>query len=188
MDTLSIIVTALALSMDALAISITNGLVIKRLHFGHALRIAVAFGLFQAIMPVLGWAAGYTFRDMIQAFDHWIALGLLGIIGAKMIVESRCMDADEKPKDCQHFPTLLIMAIATSIDALAVGISFAFLEINIIVPAAIIGGITFAVCLAGVYVGNRSGHFFEGKLELIGGIILVGIGIKMAVEHVVKQI
>lgn len=188
MDTLTIVATALALSMDALAVSITNGLIIKKLHFGHALRIAVAFGLFQAVMPVIGWAAGYTFRDMIQAYDHWIALGLLAFIGIKMIVESRRMDEKDESKNCQHLPTLFLMALATSIDALAVGISFAFLEINIMVPVIVIGGITFAVCLAGVYLGNRSGHFFEGKLELIGGIILIGIGIKIAVEHIVRHI
>ena len=179
---------AFALSMDALAVSITNGLIIKKLQFRHALRIAVFFGLFQAIMPVLGWAAGYTFREMICAFDHWIALGLLSFIGIKMIVESRRLGKDEETKDCQHLPTLLIMAVATSIDALAVGISFAFLEVSIIGPIVIIGAITFAVCLAGVYVGNRSGHFFEGKFELAGGVILIGIGIKIAVEHIVKNI
>jgi putative Mn2+ efflux pump MntP len=188
MDILSIIAMALALSMDAMAVSISNGLMIKQLQFGHALRIAVFFGFFQAIMPILGWAAGYTFRELIRAFDHWIALGLLSVIGIKMIVESRRLGEEEEQKDCQHLPTLFLMAIATSIDALAVGISFAFLKVSIIGPVLIIGLVTFAVCLAGVYVGNRSGHFFEGKFELIGGLILIGIGIKIAIEHIVKNI
>lgn len=188
MDTLSIVAMAFALSMDALAVSVSNGLIIKKLHFRHALRIAVFFGFFQAIMPVLGWAAGYTFREMIRAFDHWIALGLLCFIGTKMILESRRIGNDVESKNCQHLPTLLLMALATSVDALAVGISFAFLELNIIRPVLIIGLITFAVCLAGVYLGNRSGHFFEGRFELAGGVLLIGIGIKIAVEHIIRHI
>ncbi len=188
MDTLSIIITAFALSMDALAVSICNGLMIKKLLFRSALRIAVFFGAFQAIMPVLGWAAGYTFREMICAFDHWIAFGLLSFIGIKMIAESRCEKSKKKPKDCRHLPTLLVMSVATSIDALAVGISLAFLKVSIIRPVVIIGLVTFAVCLGGVYLGNRSGRFFGDKFELAGGIILIGIGIKIAVEHIVRQI
>lgn len=139
-------------------------------------------------MPVVGWAAGYTFRDMIKAYGHWIALGLLVFIGVRMIVESRRLDNKEDSKDCQHLPTLLLLSVATSIDALAVGISFAFLEMNIIVPFVIIGGITFSLCLVGVYIGDRSGHFFEGKFELIGGIILMGIGAKIAIEHLIRRI
>jgi putative Mn2+ efflux pump MntP len=187
-DLLTIIATAFALSIDALAVSISNGIIIKELKFRHAFRIAVFFGLFQAIMPVLGWAAGYTFRDMIGAIDHWIALGLLSIIGIKMTIESRSLGKCEEAKDCQHLPTLLLMALATSIDALAAGISFAFLEVNIIGPVAIIGAVTFVVCLAGVYAGNRTGCYLKGKLELAGGLILIGIGIKIAVEHIVKNI
>lgn len=187
-DTLSIVAMACALSMDALAVSICNGLNINRLQFRHALRIAVFFGLFQAIMPIIGWAAGYTFREMICAFDHWIAFGLLSFIGIKMIIESRRLGAEGEPKDCQHLPTLLLMSLATSIDALAVGISFAFLKLSIVLPVVIIGAVTFAVCLAGVYVGDRFGRFFEGKFELAGGVILIGIGIKIAVEHIVKDI
>ncbi len=188
MDILSIVATAVGLSMDAFAVSITNGLIIKALDFKNAARIALFFGLFQAIMPVIGWAAGYTFRDMIKAYDHWIALGLLAFIGVKMIVESRSLDRKKESKDCRHLPTLLLLSVATSIDALAVGFSFAFLEMNIIVPVLIIGGITFSLCLAGVYIGNRFGHFFEGKLELIGGIILVGIGVRIAIEHCIRRI
>ena len=120
--------------MDALAVSISNGLITKELQFRKALRIAICFGLFQAIMPVLGWAAGYTFREMICAFDHWIALGLLSFIGIKTIVEYRCLGKDEETEDCQYLPTLLLMALATRIDALAVGISFAFLQVSIIGP------------------------------------------------------
>lgn len=188
MDNVSIVITAFALSMDALAVSVCNGLVIEKLQFRYALRMAVLFGFFQAIMPIVGWAAGYSFREMMCAFDHWIALGLLSFIGIKMIIESRRTVAGNEKKDCRHLPTLLIMAFATSVDALAVGISFACLKVSIIRPALIIGAITFAVCLAGVYAGNRSGRFLGDKLELAGGIILIGIGIKIAVEHVVLNI
>ena len=188
MDILVIIGTAIGLSMDALAVSVTNGFIIKQLQFKHAIRVALSFGAFQAIMPVIGWAAGFTFREVIQAYDHWIAFGLLGFIGVKMIIESRQLDRKKETKNCQHLPTLLVLSVATSIDALAVGISFAFLQINIVGPAVIIGCITFSFCLAGIYIGNRSGHFFESKLELIGGIILLAIGTKIALEHIIKHI
>ena len=188
MGILTIIATAVGLSMDALAVSVTNGLIIKKIEFKHAIRIALSFGFFQALMPVLGWAAGYTVRDLIKAYDHWIAFGLLGFIGAKMIVDSRRLDQKRETKSCKHLPTLLLLSVATSIDALAVGLSFAFLEMNIIVPVVVIGSITFALCLAGVYIGNRSGYFFEGKLALAGGILLVAIGLKIAAEHIIYRI
>ena len=187
MGMLTIIATAVGLSMDALAVSVTNGLIIKNLKFRYAIRIALSFGFFQAIMPVIGWAAGSTFSGMIKAYDHWIALGLLSFIGVKMIVESRCLEQKKDQKDCRHYPTLLLLSVATSIDALAVGISFAFLEMGIIAPVLIIGGVTFALCLSGIYVGDRFGHFFEKKLEVIGGVILIGIGVKIAVEHIVRH-
>lgn len=191
MDILSIFGMAVGLAMDAFAVSVANGLLIRQLYFGSAFRIAFSFGLFQALMPVIGWAVGHSFRTLIQAYDHWVAFGLLAIIGVKMIIESRCLDdrdEEREKKDCRDLPTLLLLSVATSIDALAVGLSFAFLNVSIAVPAVIIGAITFALCLAGVYIGNRSGHFFEGKFELIGGIILVGIGVKIAVQHIAQQI
>lgn len=188
MDIFTIIATAVALSMDAFAVSVTNGFIIKKLKFSHAFRIAFSFGIFQALMPVIGWAAGFTFRDLIGAFDHWIALGLLGFIGIKMIIGSRNLDQDDASKNCLHIPTLLVLSVATSIDALAVGLSFAFLEVNLILPIVIIGCVTFVFCLTGVYIGDKTGHFFEGRLELIGGIILVGIGVRIAIEHIVRHI
>lgn len=185
MDLLDIIILALALSMDALAVSVANGFIIKELKIKHALRIAIAFGLFQAVMPVLGWAAGVTFSSFLTAIDHWIAFILLGGIGGKMIYESRKIEEEEEAvsNNALHLPTLFFLAVATSIDALAVGLSFAFLDVAIISPVLIIGGITAVLCFVGVFIGNKVGHLFESKLEFIGGIILIGIGIKILIEH-----
>ena len=188
MDLLVIIVIAIGLSMDALAVSVANGFVIKELKLGHAFRIAFFFGLFQAVMPLIGWFAGVTIRSYIKDFDHWVAFGLLIFIGAKMIWESRSIDLNVNSKNCLHFPTLMFLSIATSIDALAVGISFAMLEMQIIIPVVIIGGITFVICLIGTQIGSRFGHLFESKLEIVGGIVLMLIGIKILIEHFVKGI
>lgn len=174
--------------MDALAVSITNGFVIKELKLKHAFRIAFFFGLFQAAMPVVGWFAGVTIRSYIKDFDHWIAFGLLSFIGIKMIWESRALNMEVDSNNCLHFPTLLLLSLATSIDALAVGVSFAMLEIRIVLPVVIIGGITFVNCLIGTQLGKRFGHLFENKLEIIGGIVLVLIGLKILFEHLVKNI
>lgn len=186
MNLLSIIVIALGLSIDAFAVSVANGFMIKELKFRQVFRIALFFGLFQAIMPLLGWAAGSLFSSFIVKFDHWVAFGLLVFIGGKMIIESRKpveAGCEEDKKDCTHFPTLLMMSLATSVDALAVGLTFAFLDVLIVLPVIVIGCITFVVCLAGVYIGDRTGHLFGDKLELIGGIIVIGIGIKILIEH-----
>ena len=179
MKLLTIIGIALGLSMDAFSVSVTNGCIINELKLRHAFRIAFFFGFFQAIMPVIGWASGSVFYKYIQSIDHWIAFGLLSFIGIKMIYESIKKDAEKKQKDCRHYPTLFILSIATSIDALAVGISFSVLNIRIIFPALLIGIITFIVCLIGIFIGNKIGQLFNNKLELVGGIILIGIGVKI---------
>ena len=185
MDIVIIIGIAIALSMDALAVSITNGFLIKELKTRHAFKIAFFFGFFQAMMPIIGWAAGLSFRLYIQNYDHWVAFGLLSFIGGKMIYESIFRKKDKASSTCLYFPVLLLMSIATSIDALAVGLSFSFLKISIITPALIIGVITFFICIVGVYIGNKIGHFFENKLELAGGVILILIGLKILLEHLI---
>ena len=185
MDFIFLLGIAISLAMDAFAISVSNGFIIKQLKLQHALRIALCFGLFQAIMPVIGWAAGIAFSTYIKAFDHWLAFGLLLFIGAKMIYESLKSDPECKTKNCLHFPTLLLLSLATSIDALAVGLSFAFLDMLIIFPVILIGCITFILCLAGIYIGNKVGHFFEKGLGVIGGIILIGLGLKILIEHII---
>jgi putative Mn2+ efflux pump MntP len=189
MPILEIIGIGIALSMDALSVSVINGGIIKDIKFAHAFRIAFSFGLFQALMPVVGWAAGLVFVRFMASLDHWIAFGLLVFIGGRMVWESRKKEGECKDSmNCLHVPTLLLLSLATSIDALAVGLSFSMLGIQIVVPVLIIGSITFLICFAGVYIGKELGHFFENKLELIGGIILIGIGIKILVEHLIIQV
>jgi manganese efflux pump family protein len=181
MNVITIVTIGIGLSMDALAVSIINGFVIKKLQIRHAFRIAFSFGFFQALMPVIGWAAGLSFRKYIQSFDHWIAFSLLFLVGGKMIYES--INCREEKKDCLRFPALLSLSIATSIDALAIGLSFSFLQVEIIIPALIIGAVTFIICFIGIFIGDKIGRFIGNKIELIGGLILIIIGIKILAEH-----
>lgn len=182
MDILSILFIAIGLAMDAFAVSVASGCVIKKLKLKHAVKIGIFFGGFQAIMPVVGWLSGLTVKNYIQSFDHWVAFGLLSVIGGKMIWESFQLEKEEY-SDPLKSSRLLLLAIATSIDALAVGITFAVLKISIILPVIIIGVITFILSVAGVYLGNKTGHLFEKKIELLGGFILIGIGVKILIEH-----
>ena len=183
MNNAAIIFIAFGLAMDALAVSITSGIAIKSLKVGNALKIALFFGLFQAMMPVVGWLAGLSLKDLITGIDHWIAFGLLGFIGCRMIYESLKMDADREEVNPLNVSALLMLSVATSIDALAVGVTFAFLDISVVKPVVAIGCITFSMSFAGVYIGNLLGHFFERKIEIVGGIILIGIGAKVLIEH-----
>lgn len=184
MHIVTIIFIACGLAMDAFAVSITSGLTIKRLRIEHAFRIAFFFGAFQAIMPLIGWLAGLSLQDIIANIDHWIAFGLLSFIGCKMIFESFRMEQSSNRMNPLNLLVLLMLSIATSIDALAVGVSLAFLRVSIITPIILIGSITFLLSFLGTFVGHRFGHFFEQKIEIIGGIILIGIGVKILVEHV----
>ena len=180
--TLSIIVIAFALSLDAFAVSVSSGFCIKQLHIRHALKISLSFGLFQAIMPIIGWLAGFRLKQFIEGVDHWIAFSLLFIIGCKMIWESRRFpENEEKCKDIGN-SQLFILSIATSLDALAVGITLPFLNISIVTAPLIIGMITFVLCFVGIYLGNRFGHLFEKKIEAAGGIVLILIGVKILLE------
>ncbi len=180
---LPILVISLGLAMDAFAVSITNGITIQCLKLRHAVRIAIFFGGFQALMPLLGWLAGIGLKKYVESFDHWIAFALLVFIGAKMIYEAIWIDEVEKKCDPLNLVVLLGLAIATSIDALAVGITFAFLHIAIIAPAIIIGVITILLSFAGVFIGNRIGDHLGSKMEVLGGIILIGMGIKILLSH-----
>jgi putative Mn2+ efflux pump MntP len=182
-DTLTILFIAVGLAMDAFAVSITCGVSMVKLRVRSALRIALAFGGFQALMPVMGYLAGLSIRAFMESVDHWIAFSLLVFIGCKMIYESFSMDADEKKRDADDALTLLGLSIATSIDALAVGFSLSLLKVDIIAPALIIGAVTFLISFAGTYIGTRVGHLFERKVEVLGGLILIGIGIKILIQH-----
>lgn len=168
--------------MDAFAVSICKGLSVKKLKLKHALICGGYFGFFQALMPVIGYFAGVWFADLISSFDHWVVFILLALIGGNMIRES-FSNEEEEVGDSFAFKTMFMMAIATSIDALAVGVSFAFLNVNIFTSALLIGLTTFVLSAIGVKVGNVFGSKYESKAELVGGIILILIGLKVLLEH-----
>ena len=183
MNIVTIVFVAFGLAMDAFAVSIASGVAIKNLRINHAFRIALFFGLFQAVMPVIGWLAGIGLKDFICGVDHWIAFGLLSMIGCKMIYESTKLETERKKINPLNISVLLMLSIATSIDALAVGVSFAFIQMAIITPIIVIGIVTFLLSYLGTFVGNKFGHFFERKIELAGGLILIGMGTKILIEH-----
>jgi putative Mn2+ efflux pump MntP len=183
LDLPTIILVAVGLAMDAFAVSVANGMAVAKLRVGYALKIALFFGLFQALMPVLGWFLGLGLRDLIEAVDHWLAFGLLAVIGGKMIYESTRLEKAENPTSPLGIRMLLLLSVATSIDALAVGLTLTFIKVPIATPAIIIGVVTFALSYAGVFIGDKFGHFFEKKVEVLGGLILIGIGLKILIEH-----
>ncbi|MGC9517657.1 MAG: manganese efflux pump MntP family protein [Methanomicrobiales archaeon] len=181
MDFISIILLAVALAMDSFSISITRGLAWK-CRINHAILIAIFFGVFQAVMPIFGWISGLQLQIIISSVAPWVAFILLVIIGIKMIYESIYME-DEDVCSIFSFKELTILSIATSIDAFAVGVTFAVLNTSILEPILIIGLITFILSFLGVYIGKSMGHLFENKIEIIGGIILIGIGFKILLEY-----
>lgn len=183
-DPITIVVIAVGLSMDAFAVSVTSGITIKRLKIEHAVRIALFFGAFQATMPVIGWLAGLGLSGFIANVDHWVAFGLLTIIGCKMIYEAYALSPDERKSDPLSIQVLLVLSIATSIDALAVGVSFALLDVSIITPAIAIGVITFTLSLLGVLLGGRLGQLFAKRAEIAGGLVLIAIGVRILLAHI----
>lgn len=185
MGLLEIIIIAVGLSMDAFAVSITLGLSLPSIKSKKIMIPGLYFGFFQALMPLIGFFAGTYFVDKIQHLDHWVAFVLLGFIGGKMIKDSFSKDDDEEksPENPFLFAKMLLLAVATSIDALAVGITFALFEVNIFGAITITGLTTFAISLGGVIVGNMFGLKFKSKAELAGGAVLVILGIKILVEN-----
>lgn len=182
MDIISIIFLAAALAMDAFGVSVSDGIILKKIHIRDAAKIGLFFGGFQFIMPCIGsFAAGFA-MEYIEAFDHWIAFGLLVILGIKMIIEALKKEK-EVPKDPLGLTTLTLMAIATSIDALAAGITLAAVGTPILFPAAVIGIVAFAFSFAGLFIGSRFGDILGEKAEILGGIMLILIGIKTLAEH-----
>lgn len=182
MGVLEILLISFGLAMDAFAVSICKGLSMKKMNWKKAIIVGLYFGGFQALMPVIGYLLGVTFQDLVTAIDHWIAFILLGFIGGNMIKEALSNDS-ENCNDSVDFKTMIVLAIATSIDALAVGITFAFLKANIAVSVLSIGIITFIVSVLGVKIGNKFGDKYEQKAELAGGIILILMGLKILLEH-----
>lgn len=182
MDFISILFLAVGLAMDAFSVSITRGLTLK-CNVKYALIIAIFFGGFQALMPVLGWFSGIQLQSVVSTLAPWIAFLLLLGIGLKMIYESLSPD-DEDDSKVFSIKELLILSIATSIDAFAVGITFAILNTPIITPIIVIGLVTFILSFIGVYIGKNIGHLFENKIEILGGLILIGIGLKILLENI----
>ena len=173
---------AFGLAMDCFSVSITNGLNSKSFKTNNALKIAASFGIFQAIMPLFGWLAGLYVLAFISGFDHWLAFGILSVIGCRMIYESISADS-RKIATSLSIGVLLLLSVATSIDALAVGLGLSFLRVAILVPAIVIGIVAFALSFLGVFIGDRFGHLFSNKVEILGGLILIVIGIKILIEH-----
>ena len=170
------------LAMDAFAVSICKGLAMKRMNWKNALIIALYFGVFQALMPALGYLLGSAFSTLVEKIDHWIAFVLLTLIGATMIREA-VTESEEEADDRVDFRTMIVLAVATSIDALAVGITFAFLQTAVLPAVTLIGVITFCISLGGVRIGNRFGMRFHDNAGIAGGIILILIGLKILLEH-----
>jgi len=186
MTLLNIIAIAIALAMDAFAVSIATGVRLKRVSFRQFFRLAFHFGLFQAMMPVIGWAAGLTVRESIERYDHWIAFGLLAFVGVNMIREAFKMEEGARAKhDPTRGLTLVMLSVATSIDALAVGLTISMLQVAIWLPALVIGLVAGAFTVVGLHLGKSVGaaERLSPVAEILGGLVLLGIGIKILIEH-----
>ena len=184
MSTYELFIIAVGLSMDALAVAICKGLSMAKMSWKKGIIVGLWFGGFQALMPLIGYLLGAQFESKITAFDHWIAFILLGLIGGNMIREGVSGD-EEKTDDSVSIKSMLPLAIATSIDALAVGVSFSMVELTVPIyaAAALIGCTTFAISVAGVFVGNLFGARYKNRAEFVGGAILILIGLKILLEH-----
>lgn len=196
MDIVSVLFIAAALAMDAFSVSITSGMVLKKVKVSASSKIGLFFGVFQFVMPCIGYFLGSAFASFITSFDHWIAFILLGFIGGKMLYEA--IKDDEKEEENIKNPLdnklLTMLAIATSIDALAVGVTFATMGMQVVSPctfsqlallqsAGIIGVVAFLISVIGVHIGGKCGNLFGNKAEILGGIVLIGIGVKILIEH-----
>ena len=179
----SILLIGISLAMDCFTVSICTGMVMERFRWRYAVRMALLFGLFQGAMPALAWYCGLAFRDLIAAYDHWAAFGLLAIIGGKMIYESLRTEGCDLCATTMGWGALLVLAVATSIDALAVGLSLSFLKTPIVAPALTFALVTVVISLLGVVLGRKAGALLHSRVQLVGGLILVAIGVKILIEH-----
>ena len=180
---LTVLFIAVALSMDSFAVSVSIGCILKEIRIKSAVKIACFYGVFQGVMPAAGWFAASRFRELINLYDHWAAFVLLSIIGSKMIYESCTRDEHKEKSDPLNNWSLTLMALATSIDAFAVGAGFAFFEVNILSSSILIAITTFVFSFTGVIIGCKTGSILKNKAELTGGIILIAIGVKIAAEN-----
>ncbi|MFC1951059.1 manganese efflux pump MntP family protein [Chloroflexota bacterium] len=182
-DTLSIFMIAIGLAIDCFAVSISSSITMRKITPVQMLRVALSFGAFQAGMTALGWLVGQTVVDLIESFDHWIAFGLLAVVGLHMIWESFRANGDKRTTDITKWITLLVLSVATSIDALAVGVSFALFDVNLAYACAVIGGAAFVLSIVGLALGKKLGKIVGKRTEIIGGIVLIGIGIRILLSH-----
>jgi putative Mn2+ efflux pump MntP len=180
-----LLLIAIGLSFDTFAVSVSAGLTVSQIKFWQGVRIAIVLAIFQSLMPFLGWLGGIQIVRYISNIDHWIAFGLLAILGIKMIIGS-FKNAEEKKFNPLIFSVLVVMAIATSIDALVVGVSFALISTNIYLAISIIGSVTFLVAMIGMLLGKNVNGKFGKKAEIIGGLILIGIGLKILLSHLLS--
>jgi manganese efflux pump family protein len=178
----TLLILAVALAMDSVAVSIAIGSKYKDLLISKALFAAAVFGFFQGAMPIAGYFIGISFAEYVQAYDHWIAFILLVGLGGKMLYEAYKNEFDDEVSDLSS-KTLITLAIATSIDAMAIGVTFAFLQTDIYTAASVIALVTFALCIVAVYIGKKLGSLLESKAEMLGGVILIGLGTKILLEH-----
>lgn len=183
MDAITLIGLALALAMDAFAVALGTGAVLTRLTGRHLFRLGFHFGLFQALMPVIGWLAGQTIIQWVSAWDHWIAFGLLAIIGGRMIYEAFSDEGKTTERDPTKGLSLVLLSIATSIDALAVGFSLSVIGVSIWMPSLVIGLVAGVLTVAGMLLGGRVGDRWGSRVEIFGGAILICIGLKILAEH-----
>jgi putative Mn2+ efflux pump MntP len=184
MDMITLFGLAIALAMDAFAVALGCGLSLERLTGRHLFRLSWHFGLFQALMPIIGWLAGLTVQQWIETYDHWVAFGLLAFVGGKMIHEAfQGEDARESRDDPTRGMSLIMLSVATSIDALAVGLSLAIVDISVWFPALIIGIVAGVMTVVGMFLGRRAGARWGRRVEIAGGLILIGIGLKILWEH-----
>lgn len=184
MNIYDILFIGAGLSMDAFAVSVCKGLAVKRMDIRKALLCGIYFGVFQALMPLIGYMLGSSFQNVVSSVDHWIAFVLLGIIGINMIKEAKVCEAVNNAMDVK---TMVTLAVATSIDALAVGVTFAFLKVRIVSAVSVIGAITFVCCVAGFKLGSIFGEKLKAKAEITGGVVLILIGTKILIEHLFFQ-
>lgn len=178
-----VLLIVVGLAMDAFAVSVATGIVLHKRHWQHALILGFSFGLFQMGMPLMGWLLGSRIAEIVTHIDHWLVFGILTAIGGKMIYEAFQLEAAERSPANISLWVILGLSVATSIDAFAVGLSFAFLDVSILFPVLMTGVVTCILSFAGVFIGDRFGHLFEKKIEIIAGVILILIGLKILLEH-----
>ena len=183
MDAITLTGLALALAMDAFAVALGTGAVLSRLTGRHLFRLGFHFGLFQALMPVIGWLAGLTIIQWVEAWDHWIAFSLLAIIGGRMIYEAFSDEENTDDRDPTKGLSLVLLSIATSIDALAVGFSLSVIGVSIWMPALVIGLVAGVLTIVGMLLGGRIGDRWGSRVEIFGGLVLIAIGVKILIEH-----